>query len=134
MSEFETPGELRYTAEHEWVQRTGATTARIGITDYAQSQLGDVVFVQLPEPGADVTGGDSFGEVESTKSVSDVYAPFSAKVTTVNTDLETNPDLVNSSPYGAGWLVEVEVDTEGDLDGALGKTMDADGYRGITES
>ncbi len=134
MSEFETPGELRYTAEHEWVQRTGATTVRIGITDYAQSQLGDVVFVQLPEPGADVTGGDSFGEVESTKSVSDVYAPFSAKVTTVNTDLETNPELVNSAPYGAGWLVEVEVDTEGDLDGALGKTMDADGYRGITES
>jgi glycine cleavage system H protein len=134
LSEFETPGELRYTAEHEWVQRTGATTARIGITDYAQSQLGDVVFVQLPEPGADVTGGDSFGEVESTKSVSDVYAPFSAKVTTVNTDLETNPELVNSAPYGAGWLVEVEVDTEGDLDGALGKTMDADGYRGITES
>ena len=134
MSEFETPGELRYTAEHEWVQRTGATTARIGITDYAQSQLGDVVFVQLPEPGADVTGGDSFGEVESTKSVSDVYAPFSAKVTTVNTDLETNPELVNSAPYGAGGLVEVEVDTEGDLDGALGKTMDADGYRGITES
>ena len=134
MSEFETPGELRYTAEHEWVQRTGATTARIGITDYAQSQLGDVVFVQLPEPGADVTGSDSFGEVESTKSVSDVYAPFSAKVTTVNTDLETNPELVNSAPYGAGWLVEVEVDTEGDLDGALGKTMDADGYRGITES
>lgn len=133
MSEFHTPAELRYTAEHEWVQRTGATTARIGITDYAQSQLGDVVFVQLPDTGSDVTGGDSFGEVESTKSVSDVYAPFSARVTTVNTDLETTPELVNSDPYGAGWLVEVEVGSEGDLDAALGKTMDADGYRGITE-
>lgn len=133
MSEFHTPAELRYTAEHEWVQRTGATTARIGITDYAQSQLGDVVFVQLPDAGSDVTGGDSFGEVESTKSVSDVYAPFSAQVTTVNTDLETAPELVNSDPYGAGWLVEVEVGSEGDLDAALGKTMDADGYCGITE-
>lgn len=134
MSEFETPDELRYTAEHEWVQRTGPTTARIGITDYAQSQLGDVVFVQLPEPDSDLTGGDSFGEVESTKSVSDVYAPFSAKVTAVNSDLETAPELVNSAPYGAGWLIEVEVESEGDLDGALGKTMDAAGYRGITES
>nr|MBM4608368.1 hypothetical protein [Prescottella equi] len=79
MSELATPDDLRYTAEHEWVRRTGPTTVRVGITDFAQSQLGDVVFVQLPAVGEDVTSGDSFGEVESTKSVSDIYAPLTAK-------------------------------------------------------
>lgn len=133
MSEFATPAELRYTAEHEWVQRTGATTVRVGITDYAQSQLGDVVFVQLPDVGADFAAGDSFGEVESTKSVSDVYVPLAAKVIAVNADLETSPELVNSSPYESGWLVDLEVDAESTLDDALGAMLDADGYRGITE-
>ncbi len=87
----EIPADLYYTAEHEWVQRTGDDTVRVGITDFAQSALGDVVFVQLPDVGADVTAGESFGEVESTKSVSDLYAPVTAKVVAVNGDLEGKP-------------------------------------------
>ena len=106
----EIPADLYYTEEHEWVQRTGDDTVRVGITDYAQSALGDVVFVQLPDVGADVTAGESFGEVESTKSVSDLYAPVSAKVVAVNGDLEGNPQLVNSDPYGEGWLVDLQID------------------------
>ena len=124
----EIPSDLRYTAEHEWVRRTGSDTVRVGITDFAQSSLGDVVFVQLPEVGADVTAGESFGEVESTKSVSDLYAPVSAKVVAVNEDLEGNPQLVNSEPYGGGWLLELSADTAA-LDEGLAALLDADGYR-----
>ena len=124
----EIPSDLYYTEEHEWVQRTGDDTVRVGITDYAQSALGDVVFVQLPDVGGDVTAGDSFGEVESTKSVSDLYAPVSAKVVAVNGDLEGNPQLVNSDPYGGGWLLDLQVDA-GVLADGLGKLLDADGYR-----
>ncbi|GJF10237.1 glycine cleavage system H protein [Mycolicibacterium cyprinidarum] len=123
------PTELSYTAEHEWVQRTGQDTVRVGITDFAQSALGDVVFVQLPEAGADLVAGESFGEVESTKSVSDLYAPVSAKVVAVNGDLEADPQLVNSDPYGAGWLVELQVEA-GALETVLDELLDADGYRG----
>jgi glycine cleavage system H protein len=122
------PAELSYTAEHEWVQRTGDDTVRVGITDYAQSALGDVVFVQLPDVGAEVTAGESFGEVESTKSVSDLYAPVTAKVVAVNGDLEGSPQLVNSDPYGEGWLVDLQVDG-GSLDDALGGLLSADAYR-----
>ncbi|HYZ67862.1 MAG TPA: glycine cleavage system protein GcvH [Mycobacterium sp.] len=129
----EIPADLSYTEEHEWVQRTGDATVRVGITDYAQSALGDVVFVQLPDVGAEVTAGESFGEVESTKSVSDLYAPVSAKVVAVNGDLEANPQLVNSDPYGEGWLIELEVDGSS-LDDALDGLLDADGYRAtVTE-
>ena len=103
----EVPPDLYYTSEHEWVRRTGDDTVRVGITDFAQSALGDVVFVQLPQAGDEVTAGDAFGEVESTKSVSDLYAPLTAKVVAVNGDLEGSPDLVNSDPYGAGWLVDL---------------------------
>ncbi|TSE01404.1 glycine cleavage system protein GcvH [Skermania sp. ID1734] len=127
----EIPADLRYTSEHEWVQRTGPTRVRVGITDYAQEQLGDVVFVQLPSDGEQVSVGDSFGEVESTKSVSDIYAPITAKVVAVNADLESSPELVNSDPYGAGWLVELEVDGEDALNSALGDTLDAGGYRDV---
>jgi glycine cleavage system H protein len=122
------PADLYYTEEHEWVQRTGDDTVRVGITDYAQSALGDVVFVQLPDVGADVTAGESFGEVESTKSVSDLYAPVSAKVVAVNGDLEANPQLVNSDPYGQGWLVDLQIDASG-LDDSLRGLLDADRYR-----
>jgi glycine cleavage system H protein len=122
------PADLYYTTEHEWVQRTGDDTLRVGITDYAQSALGDVVFVQLPDVGADVTAGDSFGEVESTKSVSDLYAPVSAKVVAVNGDLESNPQLVNSDPYGEGWLIDLQADAAS-LDESLAALLDADGYR-----
>ena len=123
------PGfELRYTAEHEWVRRTGTDTVRVGITDFAQSSLGDVVFVQVPAVGTEITAGDTFGEVESTKSVSDLYAPVSATVVAVNTDLDGNPQLVNSDPYGQGWLLELR--SEGDtLDQGLAALLDPDAYR-----
>jgi glycine cleavage system H protein len=124
----EIPPDLRYTSEHEWVRRTADGTVRVGITDFAQSSLGDVVYVQLPEVGADVAAGESFGEVESTKSVSDLYAPVSAKVIAVNGDLEGNPQLVNSDPYGEGWLLDLEVDGD-TLEQALGALLDADAYR-----
>ncbi|CAJ1503041.1 glycine cleavage system protein GcvH [[Mycobacterium] burgundiense] len=122
------PSDLKYTEEHEWIRRTAADTVRVGITDFAQSALGDVVFVQLPDVGAAVTAGESFGEVESTKSVSDLFAPLSAKVIAVNGDLEGSPDLVNSDPYGAGWLLDLQLD-EGALDSGLAGLLDADGYR-----
>jgi glycine cleavage system H protein len=129
----EIPADLYYTEEHEWVQRTGDDTVRVGITDYAQSALGDVVFVQLPDLGADVSAGESFGEVESTKSVSDLYAPVSAKVVAVNADLEANPQLVNSDPYGEGWLIDLQIDASS-LDDALAALLDPDGYRAtVTE-
>jgi glycine cleavage system H protein len=124
--------ELLYTPEHEWVLRTGPTTVRIGITDFAQGQLGDVVFVQLPSVGDEVTAGTSLGEVESTKSVSDVFAPLTAKVVAVNEELDAAPEKVNSGPYTDGWLVELEVDTEATLDAAVSQMLDADGYAAIT--
>ncbi|MBY6350566.1 glycine cleavage system protein GcvH [Rhodococcoides corynebacterioides] len=132
MSQTDIPAELRYTAEHEWVQRTGPTTVRIGITDYAQSQLGDVVFVQLPAEDDAVTSGESFGEVESTKSVSDIYAPLSGTVAAVNGELDGDPELVNSDPYGAGWLVDLTAASESDLDDALEGMLDAEAYASIT--
>jgi glycine cleavage system H protein len=129
----EIPADLYYTEEHEWVQRTGDDTVRVGITDYAQSALGDVVFVQLPDVGTEVTAGESFGEVESTKSVSDLYAPISAKVVAVNGDLEANPQVVNSDPYGDGWLIDLQIDGSS-LEDALAGLLDADGYRAtVTE-
>jgi len=124
----EIPPDLHYTAEHEWVRRTAQDTVRVGITDFAQSSLGDVVFVQLPDVGSDVTAGQPFGEVESTKSVSDLYAPVSAKVVATNGDLDANPALVNSEPYGGGWLVELQADA-GALDEGLAALLDADAYR-----
>ena len=126
----EIPPDLTYTAEHEWVQRVGDDTVRVGITDFAQSSLGDVVFVQLPDVGADVSAGESFGEVESTKSVSDLYSPVTAKVVAVNGDLEGNPQLVNSDPYGEGWLVDLQLDS-GALADVLSGLLDADGYRAV---
>ena len=124
------PDDLRYTADHEWARRGGAagTVIRIGITDYAQNSLGDIVFVQLPEVGATVAAGEAFGEVESTKSVSDVVSPVGGTVVTRNEQVEASPELANSDPYGDGWLVEVEVDDAGSYDGLL----DADAYRNLT--
>lgn len=125
----EIPAELRYTAEHEWVHRTSEDTVRVGITDFAQDSLGDVVFVQLPEVGTAVTAGESFGEVESTKSVSDLYAPLSATVVAVNAELDAKPELVNSDPYGQGWLLELRAGGD-TLDSGLAGLLDADAYRG----
>lgn len=103
-----TPADLKYTKDHEWVRLSG-TTARIGITDYAQDALGDVVFVAVPHVGAAVAAGDSFSEVESTKSVSEIYAPLAGKVIAVNTALDGTPELMNSDPYGEGWLCDLEI-------------------------
>ena len=102
------PAELRYTAEHEWVAVDGSV-ASVGITDYAQRALGDVVYVSVPAPGTRVTAGEPCGEIESTKSVSDIYSPVDGEVTEVNGDVDDDPGLVNSDPYGAGWLMRVRL-------------------------
>ncbi|MEU4317975.1 glycine cleavage system protein GcvH [Nocardia fluminea] len=127
----QTPEELRYTEEHEWVRRTSPTAVRVGITDYAQSQLGDVVFVQLPDVDKDVTEGESIAEVESTKSVSDIYAPLTGKVVAVNEVLVQTPETLNEDPYNEGWLFELAFDDEATLDSALGELLDAAGYQGV---
>jgi glycine cleavage system H protein len=128
----EIPADLRYTAEHEWVRRTGDDTVRVGITDFAQDSLGDVVYVQLPEVGATVSAGDSFGEVESTKSVSDLYAPLTATVVAVNADLEATPQLINSDPYGQGWLLELRAEAAA-LEAALAGLLDPEAYQNTVE-
>ena len=102
------PDDLKYTAEHEWARISG-TTVRVGVTDYAQQALGDVVYVALPEVGAEIRRAEAFGEVESTKSVSDLYAPVTGTVSARNEELDGKPELINSDPYGAGWIVEIEV-------------------------
>ena len=112
-----TPNDRRYTDQHEWAlvqgDDSGATVVRVGITDHAQDALGDIVFVQLPEVGEEVGPGSPIGEVESTKSVSDVYAPVAGTVTAVNTALADAPETINADPYGEGWLVEIRVDGAG---------------------
>ena len=122
------PEELHYTEEHEWV-RTGDEDVEVGITDHAQEQLGDVVFVDLPPAGATVGAGEPFGEIESTKSVSDLYAPLSGTVTAVNEELEDRPDLCNTDPYGAGWLVRIQPD---DVT-AVADLLDAAAYRDLID-
>ncbi|HEY8371693.1 MAG TPA: glycine cleavage system protein GcvH [Pseudonocardiaceae bacterium] len=119
------PEELRYTEQHEWVSRVSEDTVRVGITDYAQQQLGDVVFVQLPEVGRKVGAGESVAEVESTKSVSDIYAPVSGEVVARNDSVETQPELINSDPYEAGWMFELRVDDPSAVD----QLLDAAAYR-----
>ena len=123
------PDDLKYTDEHEWVARVGADSVRVGITDFAQTQLGDVVFVQLPEVGEHVAAGQAVGEVESTKSVSDINVPVAGEVTARNDALDASPELVNSDPYGEGWMIEVKLANPADVDGLL----DAAAYRKLTE-
>jgi glycine cleavage system H protein len=114
------PDDLKYTAEHEWVRRgDGSSTVRVGITDYAQAALGDVVYVSLPELGAQVAKGAAVGEVESTKSVSDIYAPLSGTVSGRNEKLDDSPDLINTDPYGAGWILELDLSDETETEGLL---------------
>jgi glycine cleavage system H protein len=131
-----TPDDRRYTDQHEWalVQGTddGATVVRVGITDHAQDALGDIVFVQLPEVGDEVAPGTPMGEVESTKSVSDLYAPVAGTVTAVNAALADAPETINGDPYGEGWLVAITVpDADGDPTAGL---MDAGAYRSLVEA
>ena len=126
---MELPEHLRYSAEHEWVAVDG-DRARIGITDFAQDSLGDVVYVDLPDVGASVAAAASCAEVESTKSVSDIYAPVSGTVTAVNETLRDAPEQVNADPYGAGWIFEVAMADPGEVDALL----DAAAYRALVES
>jgi glycine cleavage system H protein len=123
------PEELRYTKEHEWAVAEGEGTVRVGITDFAQDALGDVVYVDLPEEGAEVRAGEPFGEVESTKSVSDLYSPVTGRVVGRNGALTETPELVNRDPYGEGWMVVIEPSEPGQLDGL----MDAAAYRRMVE-
>jgi glycine cleavage system H protein len=123
------PAELRYTAEHEWVAVDGPV-ASVGITDYAQRALGDVVYVSVPAPGTRVTAGEPCGEVESTKSVSDIYSPVDGEITEVNGDVDEDPGLVNSDPYGAGWLMRVRLDDDGAEPAGL---LTADQYAELTK-
>ena len=126
------PDDLRYTAEHEWVRRPGQAegSVRVGITHYAQEQLGDIVYVQLPEVGDELAAGEPCGELESTKSVSDLYAPLAGRVVARNDELDAAPQNVNSDPYGAGWMIEIVPADPADLDGLL----DAEGYRSQVEA
>ncbi|MDP9023529.1 MAG: glycine cleavage system protein GcvH [Actinomycetota bacterium] len=128
MGEGSYPDDLRYTTEHEWARREG-DLVRVGITDYAQDELGDVVYVDLPAPGAELERGQPFGEVESTKSVSDLYAPVSGTVEERNDDLEDRPELVNQDPYGEGWMVAIRPDDPDQLEGLL----TAEAYRSRIE-
>jgi glycine cleavage system H protein len=121
------PDDRRYSEDHEWALPENGRV-RVGITDYAQDALGDVVFVQLPEVGAAATAGEPLGEVESTKSVSDVYAPVTGRVVEVNAGLSDSPNHLNEDPYGAGWICVIETDDAGALD----RLLDAEAYRNLT--
>ena len=123
------PDDLRYTAEHEWLRRESATVVRFGITSFAAESLGDVVFVQLPDVDAAIVAGEPCGEVESTKSVSDIYAPLSGRVVAVNTELEEAPQLVNAEPYGQGWMVDLEGESEAEVDAAWTALLGAEDYQ-----
>jgi glycine cleavage system H protein len=114
-----TPGNLSYTKEHEWIENLGNNKFRIGITDYAQSALGDIVYIQLPKLGQDVVAGSVCGEVESTKSVSEIYAPITGKVVSINSNLDSTPEDINSDAYGKGWIAEIEVASDFDLNSLL---------------
>ena len=125
-----TPSELKYTKEHEWVKQESSGLVVFGITDFAQSALGDIVFASLPKVGAKLTAGQTCGEVESTKSVSDIYTPVTGVVQEVNEKLANNPEILNSDPYGEGWMIKLsDVDTND-----LVNLLDAAGYQKITEN
>ncbi len=130
LSAMQIPEDLRYSTDHEWVRLEDGNRARVGITDYAQDALGDVVFVDLPPIGEAVTSGQSISEVESTKSVSDIYAPVTGRIVEVNTDLVDTPDKLNSDPYGEGWIMVIELSSDATIDDLL----DAAGYIAITEA
>jgi len=125
---MDVPDDLRYSTDHEWVRAEG-NQVRIGITDYAQDALGDVVFVQVPDVGAEVGAGAGISEVESTKSVSDIYAPVAGTIVEVNADLDATPENLNADPYGTGWICTIEVADPAVVEGLL----DADAYRKLIE-
>ncbi len=123
-----TPSDLKYTKEHEWVKDNGDGTATIGITDFAQGELGDIVFVELEEPGFDFSQDDTFGTVEAVKTVSELFAPIDGEVIVLNEELEDNPELVNDDPYGDGWMVKIKISDPTQLDSLLS----AEAYEEIT--
>jgi len=124
----DTPSKLSYTKEHEWVEDLGNGKYRIGITDYAQSALGDIVYIQLPKLEQEVVAGSVCGEVESTKSVSEIYAPISGKIVSINSDLDSAPEKINSEPYANGWIAEIQMSADFDI-----KTLlTAEDYRKLT--
>ncbi|MCY4474547.1 MAG: glycine cleavage system protein GcvH [Chloroflexi bacterium] len=123
------PDDLKYSSEHEWARVGNGDVAEVGITNFAQDTLGDVVFVELPEIGSKVDQFDKFGEIESVKAVSDLFSPVSGTVTAVNEELEQSPELVNSDPYGDGWIMEVQLDDPSELD----ELMDSQTYQGTLE-
>ncbi len=116
---METPEDLKYTSEHEWVRDNGDGTATIGITDFAQGELGDIVFVELEEEGLEVEKDDVFGTVEAVKTVSELYAPVSGEISEINESLEDEPEAVNNDPYGDGWMVKIEMSDDSELDDLL---------------
>ena len=124
------PSELKYVASHEWIRDEGDGSVTIGITDHAQDLLGDVVFVELPDVGAEFSAGEDTGVVESVKAASDVYAPLSGKIVAINEDLEDSPELVNSDPYGDGWFFRVELTDDSELK----ELLDSEGYAELCES
>lgn len=123
------PDDLKYSSEHEWARVANGDVAEVGVTHYAQDTLGDVVFVELPEVGSRVDQFDKFGEIESVKAVSDLFSPVTGTVTAVNEELEQSPELVNSDPYGDGWIMEVKLDDPLELD----ELMDSESYQGTLE-
>lgn len=132
MSDEQVPTDRRYTAEHEWVLRTSDATVRVGVTAFAQAALGDIVFVQLPEVGAEFAAGAAIGEIESTKSVSDVFLPLAGTVEARNDALDADASVVNSDPYGQGWLVDVRVANADALSVAWNGMLDDAAYRALT--
>ena len=120
------PAELKYTKEHEWIRVEGEE-AYVGITDYAQSQLGDIVFVEVETEGDNLEAGDTFGSIEAVKTVSDLYMPIAGEVLEFNSELEDQPDLVNKDPYGKGWIIRIKISDPSELDNLL----DAEGYKAI---
>jgi glycine cleavage system H protein len=124
LADYDFPEDLRYSTEDEWVRDEGER-AVVGVTDYAQERLGDIVYVELPELGSEVTKGEAFGVIESVKAVSDLYAPISGEVVAINEDLEDRPEVVNEECYGAGWIIAIAVEDRAEL----GSLLDADAYR-----
>jgi glycine cleavage system H protein len=125
---LDTPSDLKYTEEHEWL-RVDGDTVEIGITDYAQGELGDIVFVELPSVGDQIERGESFGTIEAVKAVSDLYAPITGKVTEINDSLEDDPTVINRDPYGDGWMIKVEISDSSEIE----KLLTADAYKNTVE-
>lgn len=130
ISELNLPEDVRYAEDHEWTRQDG-DKVRVGISDYAQDQLGDVVFVELPQAGDKFSKGDAFGSVESVKAVSELFMPIGGEISAINNKLEDEPELVNSQPYGDGWMIEIKVDNASELDQLMDKNAYLEMLKGL---